>query len=35
MHVRIEVDIQKVVPPHPQTMHIEDIPFIDELSKFK
>jgi hypothetical protein len=29
------VDVQKVVPLHPQTMDIEDIPSMDELSKFK
>ena len=33
MHVWIEVDIQKLVPPHPQTMDIEEIPPVDELSK--
>jgi hypothetical protein len=27
------VDIQKVVPLHPQTMDIEEIPSVDELSK--
>jgi hypothetical protein len=27
------VDTQKLVPLHPQTMDIEEIPFVDELPK--